>query len=422
MKPNQNIFYISLRDKYFLKIFFITLIFISILIILFGPRNHGYMKVLYEYNGFRPIGYPLILQSLSLFFQYETIRYLAIFINGIFFSFIFSSICTISKNCYSNSYLCILIFFFLLCPLFYEVFTIRETLMYSFFTFLIVINYNTWEDKSFYYGLLLGFLFIIRPTGIIGILSFLFISSFVLILKKERKEMLKKILNTFFWFFIIFGISVGIIYFNFGILITSSSCTGSLNIFKGLVSIDSMAYIFADLDGIDKYLKYSRSSICNDINYFKNLSSSIFTNISTFEFIKSFFIKFILFFFSYLPLGTADLTLLNYQTIQVSNFEYSVFRILVSVVGMSLSLLVIIIFVIRIFRNLVNQFDYFLFFYCVGHAIIYSITWPEARFKFPIDPILIIYLLSSLENKKFNSKNILNLTNKYFKSFLFNKY
>ena len=43
------------------------------------------MKVLYEYNGFRPIGYPLILQSLSLFFQYETIRYLAIFINGIFF-------------------------------------------------------------------------------------------------------------------------------------------------------------------------------------------------------------------------------------------------------------------------------------------------------------------------------------------------
>ena len=84
MKTNQNIFNINLKDKYFLKIFFVTLIFISILIILFGPRNHGYMKVLNEYNGFRPIGYPLILQSLSLFFQYETIRYLAIFINGIF--------------------------------------------------------------------------------------------------------------------------------------------------------------------------------------------------------------------------------------------------------------------------------------------------------------------------------------------------
>ena len=47
----------------------------------------------------------------------------------------------------------------------------------------------------------------------------------------------------------------------------------------------------------------------------------------------------------------------------------------------------------------------FLIFICLGHFSIYSITFPEARFRFPIDVVLIIYLLFPVD-KNDNLKNI----------------
>lgn len=420
MYLNKLFLKINLKNPHFAKIFFINLILVFFFIIFFGPRNHGYMSSLEGgYNGFRPIGYPLILQTLSLFLNYELIRYAAIFINGIFFSFIYSSICVISKNCNSNSNLNNLIFFFFLCPLFYEIFAIRETLLYAFLTILIIINFYKWQRISTLYGLILGLLFITRPTGLIGIFSFILLSSYILLLKKNKIDYLKYILNTFFWFLIIAIISISIIYVNFNVLVFSSSCTNELNIFKGLSSIRSMAYIFSDLDSIDQYLNYSQSSICDKINYFKNLNKILFADISIFEFIKNFIIKINLFFFSYLPIGNADLTLIDNGHIQVRNFHYSVFRIIVSLIGMILSILALIILIIRYSKKILKQYDYFIFFYCLGHAVIYSIGWPEARFRFPIDPILLIYLFFPFNNKNTKFTNIFILFNRFIKKNLF---
>lgn len=413
----KNLFLkISLKEQYFVKIFLINLILVTFFIILFGPRNHGYMASLEgQYNGFRPIGYPLILHTLSLFLNYELIRYSAIFINGIFFSFIFSSICVISKNCNSNSYLNHLIFFFFLCPLFYEIFAIRETLLYAFLTILILINFYKWEKRSTFYGLILGLLFITRPSGLVGIFSFILISSYILLLKKNKTHYLKCFLNTFFWFLIIAIISIGIIYLKFNVLVFSSSCTSGLNIFKGLSSIKSMAYIFSDLDGIDKYLNYTQPSICNKIDYFKDLNKNLIADITIFEFIKSFIIKINFFFFSYLPVGSADLTLIDKSYIQVNNFNFSIFRIIVSFIGMILSILALIILIIRYSKKILNTHDYFIVFYCLGHAVIYSIAWPEARFRFPIDPILLIYLLFPFNDKNTEFINIFILLNRFIK-------
>lgn len=421
---DNNFFKVNFRDNYFWKVFCLILIIITFIVILFGPKDDVYYKQFVEYGhtGFRPLGSLLILYLLSLFFE-TSVPFIAVFINGIFFSFIFSCICTISKNCNSNSFLTYLIFSIFLSPLFHEVFVIRETLFYAFLTMLLVINFNNWETKSVFFGLILGLLYITRPTGIVAIIAFILVSLFILFLKENKKVYLKYFLNTIFWFLLVVGISIGIFYFKFGVLIISSSCSSALNLFIGLSATESMAYIFTDMgEYVNQYehLHPNRATICQDIGYYSNLLKEVASNVSLFDFIKSVVVKMILFFFSYLPIGTAEISLLDNNQINVDNFQYNTFRILISLVSIIPSSFILVIFFYRYSNNLLNRNDFFLFLYCLGHGAVYSITWPEARYRFPIDPILVVYLLSSLNKDSFETTNIIKLLNKYMNKIINN--
>ena len=143
INTKDNILNINYTSKYFFYHFFSSLLIISFLVLFLGTRADIYMAgVQAGYHGFRPIGYPAILYLLSQFLDYENIKYAAVLINGIFFSFIFSCLTIVSKNFNSNNILSYLIFFVFLCPLFYEVFVVRETLFYAALTLLIVTNFS----------------------------------------------------------------------------------------------------------------------------------------------------------------------------------------------------------------------------------------------------------------------------------------
>ena len=77
----------------------------------------------------------------------------------------------------------------------------------------------------------------------------------------------------------------------------------------------------------------------------------------------------------------------------------------------------LIVLGIRFSRKLLSDLDFFLIFYVLGHGAIYAITWPEARYRFPIDPLLLIYLLFPL-NKNFQDvKTIVTLIHNNLKKF-----
>lgn len=407
---NQHFFNLNFKDKTFWKIFFLVNLIILFLVIYYGPRGYMYMPTIEYFSisapsniGYRPIGYPLILYTLSLFFKSELLVYLAIYLNGIFFSFIYSTICLIAKKNNSGNFINYSIFFIFLCPLFYEVFVIRETLFYAFLLFVIILNFERWKNINFLYGFLLGLLYITRPTGIVGILSFSAITFFLMIFKKEKNF---KYFNRVFIAFLITIIPwITILYFKYNHFLPTGSCTGYLNIFKGLSSIKSNAYFFADVDGIDKFLGPRSNLGCANINYYKNLTLELINNYSFFDLIKSFIYKFLLIFFSYPPIGTADLVLSDNFEIIVKNFKVSIFRVFVSIVGMTLGSLFLFVMIKRFYLRIYTKIDFFLIFICLGHLTIYSITFPEARFRFPIDVFLIIYLLFPID-KNDNLKNI----------------
>ena len=420
INTKYNILNINYTSKHFFNHFFTSLLIISFLVFFLGTRADIYMAgVQVGYHGFRPIGYPAILYLLSQFLDYENIKYAAVLINGIFFSFIFSCLTIISKNFNSNNYLSYLIFFVFLCPLFYEVFVIRETLFYAALTLLIVTNFSKWEDNSTLYGIALGLLYIIRPTGIVAFLAFILVTTIFFYKKTNKIFFLKKFLNTCFWFFIIAGIAIGIIYYKFGVLIFSPSCTSKLNLFIGLTATDSKAFIFTDMG---EYLNPNRVTVCQDIEYYNNKLKDLLRNISTLELFKGFIIKFVLYYFSYLPLGSADIFILDNNQIQIDNFQYSIFRILVSIASIIPSILALIVLGIRFSRKLLNDLDFFLIFYVLGHGAIYAITWPEARYRFPIDPLLLIYLFLPINKNSQDVKTIVTLIyNNLKKKFYLNK-
>lgn len=403
-------------NKNFWRIFFYTLIFSSILVFIFGSRADVYMVGLEEgYTGFRPIGYPIILKLLSLFMNYETVKYAAIFINGIFFSFILSILIIISKNFNSQNSLSYLILIIFLSPLFYEVFVIRETLLYTFLTLLIVVNFSKWHKNSTLYGVVLGLLYIVRPTGIVAILAFILAVLIFFNYQRNKIYFLKKFLNTISWFLIIAGTSIFIIYFKFNVLVFSPSCTSELNLFIGLSATNSMAYIFTDMG---EYLDPNRITICQDIKIYKSMLRGLFESIPSLELFKSFIIKFFLYFFSYLPLGSAEILILENNQIQIKNFQYNIFRVLASIASFIPSIFVLIVLVIRFSKKLLSKIDFFLLFYVLGHGAIYAFTWPEARYRLPIDPILLMYLFFPLNKNTDDIKNIIILIYHYFKLFL----
>lgn len=403
-------------NKNFWRIFFYTLIFSSILVFIFGSRADVYMVGLEEgYTGFRPIGYPIILKLLSLFMNYETVKYAAIFINGIFFSFILSILIIISKNFNSQNSLSYLILIIFLSPLFYEVFVIRETLLYTFLTLLVVVNFSKWHKNSTLYGVALGLLYIVRPTGIVAILAFILAVLIFFNYQRNKIYFLKKFLNTILWFLIIAGTSIFIIYLKFNVLVFSPSCTSELNLFIGLSATNSMAYIFTDMG---EYLDPNRITICQDIKIYKSMLRGLFESIPSLKLLKSFIIKFFLYFFSYLPLGSAEILILDNNQIQIKNFQYNIFRVLASIASFIPSIFVLIVLVIRFSKKLLSKIDFFLLFYVLGHGAIYAFTWPEARYRLPIDPILLMYLFFPLNKNTYDIKNIIILIYDYFKLFL----
>ena len=104
--------------------------------------------------------------------------------------------------------------------------------------------------------------------------------------------------------------------------------------------------------------------------------------------------------------------------IQIKNYQYNIFRVLVSIASSIPSIFVLTVLFIRFFKKLLSDIDFFLLFYVLGHGAIYAFTWPEARYRLPIDPILLIYLFFPLNKNTGDIKNIVILNYNYLKLFL----
>lgn len=294
---------------------------------------------------------------------------------------------------------------------FAEPYSLRETHLYtllillSFYFFLSIENNNKY---SFLVGFFIGLASLTRPNGFI----LLIIIIFIYLTYFQNFKIIDKIKIIFYLFIgYIFTISIWLIpvsIFTSNQFLTSSCSTGYNMFFSYHQSFDNL-YLYADIDagivasGIIEFIR-DKKLYCDHGNHLRDLALKSLFDRDILFILKNFFTKFVVYFMGSAPFGYSDVIFSDGNNI-VKNFKFNYNNLIYSFICLFFVSHVFYFFFISFFkRDKETSYLNFCVYIILGHAFIYSATWPEMRFKFPIDPFIIIVFIKSMTNQLKNFK------------------
>lgn len=293
-----------------------------------------------------------------------------------------------------------LLIFLLHLKSFREPYALRETELYTILLCLSIFLFAHFRKSALgiiLLGMVCGALFLTRPTGFVAPLAI----SMSLLLSARRWE-IARCFRMVCLLVIAFTATVSVWMLPLNMISASPqfapSCTSGLNLFKGNHGSFRDLYLYVDVDrGTVNVARAESESLCDyDARLreiaLNDIQSRTFPNILS-EASKKFF----LFFSGALPIGNGIVVFESGENVIV-DLEISEIHILYGSVIFLISMTSIgagIFFVCRVDderRGVVMA----TLLVILGHAGTYAMSWPEARFKIPLDPLIVFCLITAI--------------------------
>ena len=389
---------------------------------------HGFLDHTQPISTYRPPLYPLLLAGLiSIFGEYWK---LSLGVTQIILAvFVLLSIIHITFDLTKSRLVTVFsyVLWFIHLRMHFEVLALRETILYTAILLSIALLVFYWKsERSVYFSAAIGFLagcaFLCRPTGIfIAISALLFLFTLKYFGNKFGSSAKGSVLfPAVACFFLVASPWQYTLYRETHQLTWRSSTTVGLNLWKGNNKYFFKYYPFVDVDRSEDIAReITSSSDLTDPVVDKKLAeiatSYILEDVGRFT--RSFASKAFLFFAPFpVPLGSGDLKVMG-EEVLIDGFRYINPVFIVSFVVLSLILFSGTILLLINFTKLPDEhrlFVIFTFLVILSSVLVHSVTFPESRFRIPIDVFFVIYsswvvgLFKNIANSSMNGEAYVN--------------